>query len=88
MTTSTVAYRRVHAWVKGMLGRTHRTVVSTVAWAVLCLVLTQRVTPAALARALPAEHPGRAHPVDQHSPLLDGTTKESSASTGSAMTAC
>jgi hypothetical protein len=34
--------------------------VQTVAWAVLCLLLAQRVTPAALARALPAEQAGRA----------------------------
>jgi hypothetical protein len=30
----------------------------TVAWAVLCLLVAQRVTPAALARALPGEHAG------------------------------
>jgi hypothetical protein len=32
--------------------------VVTVAWAVLCLLVAQRVTSAALARALPAEHAG------------------------------
>jgi hypothetical protein len=50
----------VQEWVKTRLGRTHATVVQTVAWAVLCLLLAQRVTPAALARALPAEQAGRA----------------------------
>lgn len=60
MTASAVGYDRVHAWVKVMLDRTHTTVVRTVVWAVLCVLLAQRVTPAALARALPAEQPGRA----------------------------
>jgi IS1 transposase len=60
MTASAVGYDRVHAWVKVMLGRTHTTVARTVAWAVLCILLAQRVTPAALARALPAEQAGRA----------------------------
>jgi hypothetical protein len=36
----------------------HTTVVVTVVWAVLCLLVAQRATPAALARALPAEHAG------------------------------
>jgi hypothetical protein len=48
----------VYRWVKQVLGRTHTTVVVTVAWAVLCLLVAQRVTSAALARALPAEHAG------------------------------
>src|SRR5262245_16268581 len=39
-------------------GNTHTTVVITVAWAVLCLLVAQRVTSAALARALPAEQAG------------------------------
>lgn len=60
MTASAVGYDRVYAWVKVMLGRTHTTVVRTVAWAVLCVLLAQRVTPAAMARALPAEQAGRA----------------------------
>jgi hypothetical protein len=60
MTASAVGYNRVHAWVKVMLDRTHATVVQTVAWAMLCLLLAQWVTPAALARALPADRPGRA----------------------------
>src|SRR5438128_6803568 len=60
MTASVVGYERVQEWVKTMLGRTHATVVQTVAWAVLCLLLAQRVTPAALARAMPAEQAGRA----------------------------
>jgi len=60
MTASAVGYPQVHAWVKAMLGRTHATVVHTMAWAVLCVLVAQRVTPAALARALPAEQAGRA----------------------------
>src|SRR5262249_11808750 len=43
---------------KAVLGRTHTTVVLTVAWAVLCLLVAQRVTAAALARALPAAQAG------------------------------
>ena len=50
MTASVVGYERVQEWVKTMLGRTHATVVQTVAWAVLCVLLAQRVTPAALHR--------------------------------------
>jgi hypothetical protein len=60
MTASAVGYPQVRAWVKAMLGRTHATVVHTMAWAVLCVLVAQRVTPAALARALPAEQAGRA----------------------------
>jgi hypothetical protein len=41
-----------------VLGRTHATVVGTVTWAVFCLLVAQRVTPAALARALPHEQAG------------------------------
>jgi hypothetical protein len=58
MTASAVGYERVEGWVKALLGGTHRTVARTVAWAVLCLLLAQRATPAALARALPAEQSG------------------------------
>jgi len=58
MTTAQVGYLPVHRWVKHVLGSTHTTVVVTVAWAVLCLLVAQRVTAAALARALPAEHAG------------------------------
>ena len=60
MTASAVGYLQVRAWVKAMLGRTHATVVHTIAWAVLCLLVAQRATPAALARALPADQAGRA----------------------------
>ena len=60
MTASAVGYPQVRVWVKAMLGRTHATVVHTMAWAVLCVLVAQRVTPAALARALPAEQAGRA----------------------------
>ena len=58
MTTAQVGYTPVYRWVKQVLGDTHTTVVATVAWAVLCLLLAQRVTSAALARALPAAHAG------------------------------
>src|SRR5262244_3552238 len=58
MTTAQVGYEPVHRWVKHVLGRTHTTVVVTVAWAVLCLLVAQRVTSAALARALPAAQAG------------------------------
>ena len=58
MTTAQVGYEPVYRWVKPILGRTHTTVVVTVVWAVLCLLVAQRATPAALARALPAEHAG------------------------------
>ena len=60
MTASAVGYPQVRAWVKAMPGKTHATVVHTMAWAVLCVLVAQRVTPAALARALPAEQAGRA----------------------------
>ena len=60
MTASAVGYPQVRAWVKAMLGRTHATVVHTMAWAVLCLLVAQRATPAALARACPADQAGRA----------------------------
>ena len=58
MTASRVGYERVHAWSKQVLGGAHATVIGAVAWAVLCLLVAQRATPAALARALPAERAG------------------------------
>jgi hypothetical protein len=58
MTATEVGYEQVRAWVKVRLKQTHATVVQTMAWAVLCIVVAQRVTPAALARALPAEQSG------------------------------
>src|SRR5215510_11384041 len=58
MTTAAVGYESVYSWVKQVVGQTHRTVGRTVAWAVLCVVVAQRVTPAALARALPHEQAG------------------------------
>jgi Transposase DDE domain len=58
MTTAQVRYAPIHRWVKQVLGQTHTTVIVTVAWAVLCLLVAQRVTSAALARALPAEQAG------------------------------
>ncbi len=58
MTASDVGYDRIQTWVKTVLGATHATVVVTITWAVLCLLLAQQATPAALARALPAEQAG------------------------------
>ena len=58
MTTAQVGYAHVHRWVKEVLGSTHTTVIMTVAWAVLCLLVAQRVTAATLARAFPAEQAG------------------------------
>jgi hypothetical protein len=49
MTTAQVGYAPIYQWVKQVLGHTHTTVVVTVSWAVLCLLVAQRVTPAALA---------------------------------------
>ena len=69
MTTAQVGYEPVYRWVKNILGRMHTTVVATVAWAVLALLVAQRTTPAALARALPAEHAGiRPRPADRLAP--------------------
>jgi hypothetical protein len=58
MTASDVGYDHIHTWIKPILGPVHTTVCRTVAWALLCLLLAQRATPAALARALPAEQAG------------------------------
>jgi hypothetical protein len=58
MTASDVGYDRIHPWVKRVLGATHATVVVTITWAVLCLLLAHQATPAALARAVPAEQAG------------------------------
>ena len=58
MTATEVGYEQVRAWVKARVKQTQATVVQTRAWAVLCVLVAQRVTPAALARALPAEHAG------------------------------
>lgn len=58
MTAREVGYSPVHQWVKGVVGRTHTTVVATLAWAVVCLLVAQRVTPAALARAIPHDLAG------------------------------
>src|SRR5262249_44641926 len=60
MTASAVGYPQVRAWVKAMLGRTHATVVHTMAGAVVCVLGARRATPGALAGALPAEQAGRA----------------------------
>jgi hypothetical protein len=58
MTTSAGGYKWVQEWVKAMLGRTHATGGRTIAWGVLCVLVAQRVTPAALAR--PPSGAGRA----------------------------
>jgi hypothetical protein len=58
MPTVQVGYAPVHRWGKQVLGKTHTTIIVTVAWAVLCLLVAQRATPAAHARALPGEHAG------------------------------
>jgi hypothetical protein len=50
-TASDVGYDRLYTWIKQRLGPVHATVCRTVAWAVLCLWLAQRATPAVLARA-------------------------------------
>ena len=58
MTASQIGYERVEAWVKHYLGNIHRTVLGTVVWVVVCLLVAQRLTPAASARAIPASEPG------------------------------
>ena len=80
MTTAQVGYAPIYKWVKQVLGMTHTTVVVTVAWAVLCLLVAQRITPAALARALPSEHAGSGRSCLRRvrrwwsGPVLDQTT--------------
>lgn len=58
MTASQIGYEHVKAWVKPYLGESHRTVLGTVVWIIVCLLVAQRLTPAALARAIPATEPG------------------------------
>jgi hypothetical protein len=58
MTTAQGGYAPISKWVKQVLGCRHTTVVVTVAGAVRCLLVAPRLTPAALARALPSEHAG------------------------------
>jgi hypothetical protein len=60
MTAVAIGYEQVRAWVEVMLGRTHTTVVRTTTWIVLCMLVAQRVTAAALSRALPADQAGKA----------------------------
>jgi hypothetical protein len=48
----------VHTWVKPYLDGTHQTVLRTVPWVILCLLVAQGLRPAALARAIPAEEAG------------------------------
>ena len=60
LTATRVGYGRVAGWVKPLLGATHATTIVVVAWAVLSLLVAQRATPAALARALPAAEAGSA----------------------------
>ena len=58
LTATRVGYGRVFGWVKPLLTGTHATSIVVVTWAVLSLLVAQQVTPAALARALPAEQAG------------------------------
>ena len=58
LTATRVGYGRVFGWVKPVLGATHATTIVVVTWAVLSLLVAQQVTPAALARALPAQQAG------------------------------
>jgi hypothetical protein len=58
MTASTVGYAGAEGWVKARLAATHRTVARTIGTAVRWLLAAQRATPAARARALPAEQAG------------------------------
>jgi hypothetical protein len=58
MTASDVGYDPIQPWIKSILGPVHATVRGTAAWALLCRLLAQRATPAAPARALPAEQAG------------------------------
>ena len=58
MTTTRIGPLPVQRWGRALLGPTHVTVIVTVAWAVVCLLAAQRITPAALARALPSERAG------------------------------
>jgi hypothetical protein len=58
MTASHLGDAKVHGWVKQILTDGHTTVSGTVAWVVLGLLVAQRLTPAALARSLPAEAAG------------------------------
>jgi hypothetical protein len=58
MTTAPGGYAHGHRWVKHVLGSTHTTIVVTVAWAGLGLLVAHRVTAAALARAFPAQQAG------------------------------
>jgi hypothetical protein len=58
MTTAQGGYEPVQQGVKHLLGQTHATGRGTVTWAGLCVLVAQRVTPAALARAVPAAQAG------------------------------
>ena len=58
MTAAAVGYAQVRAWGAVTLGTTQTTVVRTTAWIVLCRLPAQRLTAAALARALPADQAG------------------------------
>lgn len=60
MTASSIGYDKVLGWVNARLGGSHLTVVRTLTWMVLCILVAQRVTPAAVARAIPAEGSGSA----------------------------
>jgi hypothetical protein len=58
MTASHIGYARVHRWVKPYLDGAHQTVLKTVTWVILCLLVAQGLQPAALARAIPTAEAG------------------------------
>jgi hypothetical protein len=58
MTASHIGYAKVEGWAKPYLDGTHQTVLKTVAWVVLCLLVAQGLRPTALARAIPTEEAG------------------------------
>ena len=60
MTASQIGYGKVHSWVKTFVPQAHGTVVKTVAFTILCLLVAQRLNPAALARAIPFSEEGTA----------------------------
>jgi len=43
MTVSQTEYERIEAWVKRYLGNIHRTVLGTVVWVIVCLLVAERL---------------------------------------------
>jgi hypothetical protein len=58
MTASPIGDARVHRWVTPYRDGTHQTVLKTVTWVILCLLVAQGLQPAALVRAIPTEEAG------------------------------